>query len=51
MPRPPELKIADGWGDSAWGCTPHVEEATLNVTEVFIADKDLAGLDAYLNRR
>jgi hypothetical protein len=24
-----ELKIADSWGDSAWGCTSHVEEALI----------------------
>jgi hypothetical protein len=47
---PAELKIADSWGDSAWGCTAHVEEAILNVRSVFIASEELGGLAAYLNR-
>ncbi|TDB74406.1 GAF domain-containing protein [Micromonospora sp. KC723] len=47
---PAELKIADAWGDSAWGCTPHVEEAIVNVRSVFIASEELGGLAAYLNR-
>jgi hypothetical protein len=45
-----ELKIADSWGDSAWGCTNHVEEAIINVRSVFIASEELSGLAAYLNR-
>ncbi|MFC9439926.1 GAF domain-containing protein [Nocardia sp. NPDC057030] len=45
-----ELKIADSWGDSAWGCTSHVEEAILNVRSVFIASEELGGLAAYVNR-
>ncbi|HEX8343333.1 MAG TPA: GAF domain-containing protein [Actinoplanes sp.] len=47
---PAELKIADSWGDSAWGCTAHVEEAIINVRSVFIASEELGGLAAYLNR-
>ena len=47
---PAELKIADSWGDSAWGCTGHVEEAIINVRSVFIASEELGGLAAYLNR-
>ncbi|MEU4406358.1 GAF domain-containing protein [Streptosporangium sp. NPDC023963] len=47
--EPAELKIADGWGDSAWACTAHAEEA-LFVAAVFIANKDLGGLNAYLDR-
>ena len=47
---PADLKIADSWGDSAWGCTAHVEEAIITVRSVFIANKDLGGLAAYLNR-
>jgi GAF domain-containing protein len=47
---PAELKIADSWGDSAWGCTAHVEEAIINVRSVFIASEELGGLGAYLNR-
>lgn len=49
-PAPAEIKIADSWGDSAWGCPNHVEEAVINVRSVFIANEDLGGLGAYLNR-
>ncbi|MGW5518729.1 GAF domain-containing protein [Nocardia africana] len=47
---PAEIKIADSWGDTAWGCPDHVEQALLNVRSVFIADEDLGGLAAYINR-
>ncbi|XTZ13236.1 GAF domain-containing protein [Micromonospora echinospora] len=47
---PAEIKIADSWGDSAWGCPAHVEEAILNVRSVFIANEGLGGLSAYVNR-
>ncbi|MGW4942031.1 GAF domain-containing protein [Actinoplanes sp. NPDC004185] len=48
--EPAELKIADSWGDSAWGCPAHVEEAIINVRSVFIASEELGGLNAYLHR-
>jgi hypothetical protein len=48
--EPAELKVADSWGDAAWGCPVHVEEAILNVRSVFIASEELGGLAAYLNR-
>lgn len=47
---PAEIKVADAWGDAAWGCPAHVEEALLNVRTVFIASEDLGGLAAYRNR-
>ncbi|MBB5874630.1 hypothetical protein F4553_008064 [Allocatelliglobosispora scoriae] len=47
---PAEIKVADPWGDAAWGCTSHVEEALINVRSVFIANQDLGGLAAYRNR-
>ncbi|MEV6596953.1 GAF domain-containing protein [Actinoplanes sp. NPDC051346] len=47
---PAELKIADSWGDSAWGCSTHVEEAIINVRSVFIASEELGGLSTYLHR-
>lgn len=47
---PAELKIADSWGDAAWGCPDHVEEAIINVRSVFIASEELGGLAAYLHR-
>ncbi|MEV4283194.1 GAF domain-containing protein [Actinoplanes xinjiangensis] len=48
--QPAEIKVADSWGDAAWGCTNHVEEALLNVRSVFIASEELGGLTAYRNR-
>ena len=48
--EPAEIKVADSWGDAAWGCTNHVEEALLNVRSVFIASEELGGLNAYVNR-
>ncbi|MEV4630503.1 GAF domain-containing protein [Micromonospora sp. NPDC049523] len=48
--RPAELKLADSWGDSAWSCTEHVEEALLTVRSVFLASEELGGLAAYVNR-
>jgi hypothetical protein len=48
--KPAEVKIADSWGDSAWGCPEHVEEAILSVRSVFIASEELGGLAAYRNR-
>lgn len=50
-PQPAELKVADSWGDSAWGCPAHVEEALLAVRSIFIANEELGGLAAYINRR
>ncbi len=49
-PEPAELKVADSWGDSAWGCLAHVEQTTLNVSSVFVADSELGGLAAYVAR-
>lgn len=49
--EPAELKVADAWGDAAWGCHTHAEEALLNVRSAFIASEELGGLSAYLNRR
>ncbi|MFD7656244.1 GAF domain-containing protein [Actinosynnema sp. NPDC059797] len=49
--EPAELKIADAWGDAAWGCQTHAEEALLNVRSAFIANEELGGLAAYINRQ
>ena len=48
--RPAEAKVADSWGDSAWGCWPHAEEALINVVPVFLAIENPAGLAAYRSR-
>ncbi|MEU7481727.1 GAF domain-containing protein [Lentzea sp. NPDC042327] len=47
---PAEIKVADSWGDAAWGCAAHVEEALINVRSVFIASEELGGLAAYVHR-
>ncbi|MFB9681897.1 GAF domain-containing protein [Streptosporangium vulgare] len=47
---PAEIKVADSWGDSAWGCVAHADEALFNVKHVFIANEESGGLAAYLNR-
>ncbi|WP_433790078.1 GAF domain-containing protein [Actinoplanes sp. CA-252034] len=48
--EPAEIKLADSWGDAAWGCSAHVEEAIITVRSVFIASEELGGLAAYVNR-
>lgn len=48
--EPAQIKVADSWGDAAWGCPAHVEEVIINVRSVFIASEELGGLAAYLNR-
>jgi hypothetical protein len=48
---PAELKVADSWGDAAWGCQAHVEEAMVTVRSAFIASEELGGLAAYIHRR
>ncbi|MET9229966.1 GAF domain-containing protein [Lentzea sp. NPDC003310] len=47
---PAEIKVADSWGDSAWGCGPHTEEVLIHVRSVFIASSELGGLAAYVHR-
>ncbi|PPK62741.1 GAF domain-containing protein [Actinokineospora auranticolor] len=49
--EPAELKVADSWGDAAWGCPAHVEEAIVHVRSAFVASEELGGLAAYVNRR
>jgi GAF domain-containing protein len=46
--QPAEAKVADGWGDSAWGCLQHAENLLLEVPGVFLADEALSGLAGYL---
>jgi GAF domain-containing protein len=48
--EPAEVKIADPWGDSAWGCAAHVQEAIVTVRSVFLASAELGGLAAYVAR-
>lgn len=46
-----EVKLADPWGDTVWGCTPHVEEALITAPAAFIATHDEGGLGHFLRRR
>ncbi|GAA1821827.1 GAF domain-containing protein [Planosporangium flavigriseum] len=48
--NPAEVKVADGWGDSAWGCIQHAENLLLEVSGVFLADEGLSGLADHLKR-
>ncbi len=45
-----EVKVADSWGDSAWGCWHHGEDALINVIPVFLATESPHGLAAYRSR-
>ncbi|PSL52718.1 GAF domain-containing protein [Saccharothrix carnea] len=46
--NPVEVKVADPWGDSAWGCIRHAEDVIINERSTFIADQKLNGLERYL---
>ncbi len=48
--EPAELKIADAWGDAAWGCVEHVEVALTSVSGVFLADRDQAAVLGFVDR-
>jgi hypothetical protein len=45
-----EVKVADSWGDSGWGCWEHAEDALINVIPVFLATESPHGLAAYRTR-
>jgi hypothetical protein len=45
-----EVKVADSWGDSAWACWQHAEEALINVIPVFLATESPYGLAAFTAR-
>ena len=47
---PAEFKVADSWGDSAWGCTAHVHQALLPFRSLFPAPEELGGLADFLAR-
>jgi GAF domain-containing protein len=44
-----ELKIVDSWGDSAWVCWQHAQEALDLVPTAFLATENAEGLAAYRN--
>ena len=45
-----ELKVADTWGDHAWGCPEHVEDVLTHGSSVFLASQELNGLAGYRSR-
>ena len=49
--EPAEVKLADPWGDTVWGCVPHVEEALIEARSSFIATEDGHGLGVFLRNR
>ena len=49
--HPAELKLADSWGDTVWGCTDHAEDALINAPSAFIAAEDADGLGPWLRYR
>jgi hypothetical protein len=50
-PQPAEVKLADPWGATVWGCLPHAEEALLNARSAFVAADDGQGLSPWLQHR
>jgi GAF domain-containing protein len=48
--RTADTKVADSWGDSAWGCWYHAEEALIQIPSVFLASPADPGLDTYRHR-
>jgi catechol 2,3-dioxygenase-like lactoylglutathione lyase family enzyme len=50
-PQPAEVKLADPWGTTVWGCLPHAEEALLNARSAFVAVDDGQGLTPWLQHR
>jgi len=48
--QPAMIKVADSWGDSAWGCAAHGEEALINIPSAFLATESSTGIAAYLKR-
>ena len=50
-PRPAELKLADPWGETVWGCLTHVDEALIDARSAFIATEDGYGLGPWLRQR
>lgn len=49
--EPAEVKLADSWGDTVWGCLPHADETLLNARGAFLATEDGQGLGPYLRTR
>ncbi|MGW5670556.1 VOC family protein [Micromonospora sp. NPDC003776] len=50
-PAPAEVKLADSWGETVWGCLAHADETLLNARGAFLATDDGSGLGAFLRKR
>ena len=50
-PQPAEIKLADPWGETVWGCLAHADEALINARSAFIATEDGHGLGPWLRQR
>ncbi|MEV4727338.1 hypothetical protein AB0K29_27230, partial [Micromonospora humida] len=50
-PEPAEVKLADSWGDTAWGCMTHADETLLTARGAFLATEDGSGLGPFLRAR
>ncbi|MFJ8579996.1 VOC family protein [Micromonospora sp. NPDC093277] len=48
---PAEVKLADSWGDTVWGCLAHADETLLSARGAFLASEDGSGLSAFLRAR
>lgn len=48
---PAEVKLADSWGDTVWGCLTHADETLVHARGAFVATEDGTGLAAYLAAR
>ena len=49
--EPADVKLADPWGETVWGCIKHVEEVLVSARSAFIATEDAHGLGPYLRNR
>jgi predicted enzyme related to lactoylglutathione lyase len=49
--RTAEVKLADPWGETVWGCLTHADEALINARSAFIATEDGHGLGPWLQQR
>ena len=50
-PRSAEVKLADTWGETVWGCLAHADDALINARTAFIATEDAQGLGPWLRQR
>jgi catechol 2,3-dioxygenase-like lactoylglutathione lyase family enzyme len=50
-PGPAEVKLADPWGETVWGCLQHTDEALIDARSAFIATEEGNGLGPWLRRR